>query len=207
MQGKELLEHCKRLKTIADTGILYSTNEYDQERYTELRAMSLELLSMIGGHRVEELNAAFLLVTDHPTAKVDVRGVVLSDDKRILLVRESIDGRWSLPGGWAEIGHSPMETVINECKEETGLDVQVEKLLAVFDKRKHPHTPQATYVYKMVFYCTATSHEIQKGFDVLDVQYFPIDNLPALSQNRILESQIKMVYEKIIKQAWEAYFD
>src|SRR5688572_25275046 len=154
MYNNELLEHFKRLKTIADTGLLYATNEYDLERYTELAEISLTLLSKVSDHSVERLKQAFPIVRDHPTAKVDVRGLVVSNNNKILLVRESSDNRWSLPGGWAEIGHSPEETVIKECKEETGIDVKVEKLLAVFDKKKHAHPPQASYVYKMVFYCT-----------------------------------------------------
>jgi ADP-ribose pyrophosphatase YjhB (NUDIX family) len=87
------------------------------------------------------------------------------------------------------------------------MDVKVEKLLAVFDKKKHAHPPQASYVYKMVFYCTAKSSTIKKGFDILDVQYFSIDHLPELSDSRILKSQIEMVYEKIMREDWAALFD
>ena len=202
-----MLEHFKRLKTISDTGLLYSNNEYDLERYKELAEISLTLLSKVSDHSIEQLKLAFPIVADHPTAKVDVRALIVSEDQKILLVRESSDEKWSLPGGWAEIGHSPSETVIKECKEETGIDVEVEKLLAVFDKKKHAHPPQASYVYKMVFHCTSMSTAITKGFDVLDVQYFSINNLPELSENRILKSQIEMVYDKVMRKDWQAWFD
>jgi len=207
MKGNELLEEIKRIKTIADIGLLYSTNEYDKERYGELEQISLRLLNKVSGYSIEDIKLSFPPVKNYPTAKVDIRAMILSADKKILLVQESSDGRWSLPGGWGEIGHSPKETVIKECKEETGLDVVAKKLLAVFDKRKHPHPPQPEYVYKMVFYCEATTSEINKGFDVLDVQYFSIDNLPELSESRNLKSQVEMVYDKIMNGDGEAYFD
>lgn len=146
-------------------------------------------------------------VKDYPTAKVDIRGILLSEDQKILLVRESIDGKWALPGGWGDIGYSPKETIIKEFKEETGLDIVPEKLLAIFDKKMHPHPPQPFYVYKIVFFCKLMSTEVVKGFDVLDVAYFDINNLPELSQDRILESQIRLLYTKIVTGDCNVYID
>jgi ADP-ribose pyrophosphatase YjhB (NUDIX family) len=207
MTGIELLDEIKRLKAIADIGLLYCKNEYDKERYLELQEISFTLLQKISGHPVEALQESFPVVSDYPTAKVDIRGLVLSSDKKILLAKESADGKWSLPGGWADIGYSPKETVIKEVKEETGLDVSPKALLAVFDKRFHAHPPQPFYVYKMVFYCELVSSEIKKGFDVLEVQYFDADNLPELSEDRILKSQIDLLYRKVIASDFQTYFD
>jgi len=207
MKNIELLEEIKKLKAIADVGLLYSKNDYDKERYTELQGISYRLLSSVSGQDIETLKLSFPAATDYPTAKVDIRGLVLSTDNKILLVKESLDGKWSLPGGWADIGCSPQETVIKEFKEETGLDVTAKALLAVFDKRLHAHPPQPFYVYKMVFYCEPTSFELAKGFDVLDVQYFAIDSLPALSEDRILKSQIELVYQKVMSSDFQAYVD
>jgi ADP-ribose pyrophosphatase YjhB (NUDIX family) len=111
------------------------------------------------------------------------------------------------PGGWADVGYSPKETVVKEFKEETGLDVIPKALLAVFDKRLHAHPPQPFYVYKMVFYCEPVSFTFSKGFDVLDVQYFAIDNLPELSADRILKSQIELVYKKVLDSDFQTYVD
>lgn len=207
MVHHELLEDIKRLKAIADIGLLYNNNEFDKERYTELAELSLRMLHSISGQNIEILKETFLPVKDYPTAKVDIRGMVLSEDKKILLVRESADGKWSLPGGWADVGQSPKEVIVKECKEETGLDVEAKALLAVFDKKLHPHPPQPFYVYKMVFYCQTVSNDFAKGFDMLDVQYFDINNLPPLSEDRILESQIQLVYNKIMSFDFAAYVD
>ena len=203
-----LLDQIKRLKALADTGLLYCTNDYDRERYTELHEISIDLMSQISGNTTGTLNAMFAPVTEYPTVKTDVRALVLSPDKKqVLLARETADGKWSLPGGWADVGQTPREVAIKEVKEETGIDVVPKALLAVFDKRMHPHPPQPFYVYKMVILCEAKSTQLTKGFDVLDAQYFGIDALPELSEDRILKSQIDLVYQKVITNDFEAYFD
>jgi ADP-ribose pyrophosphatase YjhB (NUDIX family) len=207
MDNVEFLNDIKRLRSLADIGLLYCRNEYDKERYLELQEISLRLLHQLTGSPFEDLKLVFPDVKDYPTAKVDIRGLVTSTDGKILLVKESLDGKWSLPGGWADVGNSPKETIIKEFEEETGLKVIPERLLAVFDKKMHPHPPQPFYVYKMVFYCKALTSEIIKGFDVLDVQYFPIEALPPLSEDRILETQLRLLANKIQAADWEVYVD
>lgn len=201
------LEEIKRLQALAETGLLYAQNDYDKERYEELYEISFRLLAIVSDHPVQDLKQQFPLAKEYPTAKVDIRALVLSADKKILLVKEMADRRWSLPGGWADVGWSPQEVVIKEVKEETGLDVNVRRLLAVFDKRKHPHPPQPFYVYKMVFWCEALSTGMKKGFDVLDVAWFAIDNLPGLSEDRILRSQIEFLFARLAQGEAECWFD
>jgi ADP-ribose pyrophosphatase YjhB (NUDIX family) len=195
--GNTFINKLTRIKAIADTGLLYAADEYNKERYTELREIYFELMEAISGHSVETLKINFPLLPEYPTAKVDVRGMLLSDDGKILLVQESSDNCWSLPGGWADVGYSPKEVVIKEFKEETGLDIIPQQLLAVFDKKMHPHPPQPFYTYKIAFQCSAVSTQINKGFDVLDVAWFDINNLPPLSEERILKSQVELLYKKI----------
>ncbi|AHM61708.1 mutator MutT protein [Flammeovirgaceae bacterium 311] len=202
-----MINDLKRLKTLADTGLLYATNEYDRDRYLELQDISYRLLSNISGNKPEELKASFTVVKEYPTPKVDVRGLVLGEDGKILMVRESADGKWALPGGWADIGYSPKEVIIKECREEAGIDVVPERLLAVFDKKMHPHPPEQYYIYKLAFLCKATSFELKKGFDVLDAGFFGIDQLPELSEDRNLKSQIELLYQKALSSDKEAYCD
>jgi len=202
-----LLDECKRLKAIADIGLLYATTDYDRERYAELRDISLSLLSKATGQTKDVLIEQFPLEKEYPTAKVDIRGLIIDNDFKILLVKESLDHKWSLPGGWADVGQSPKEVIIKECKEETGLDVAPQKLLAVFDKRMHPHPPQPFYVYKMIFYCKAITSQIVNGFDILDAGFFALEDLPPLSESRILKSQLDILLKKIKAADFEAYFD
>lgn len=207
MTNNELLNEIKKLKAIADVGLLYSNNEYDKERYSALQNISFKLLNIVSGKSIEGLKESFPSVKDYPTPKVDIRGLLLSPDKKILLIKESADDKWSLPCGWADIGETPKEVIVKEFKEETGLDVIPKALLAVFDKRMHAHPPQPFYVYKMIFYCEPVSMRINKGFDVLDAGYFDIEHLPELSEDRILKSQIELVYKKVIYGDFKCYFD
>lgn len=202
-----MLEAVKRMKVLAELGLLYHTNEYDHDRYQELQEISLRLLEFLSGHSQEALKAAMPLAQEYPTAKVDLRGLLLSEDNKILLVREGSDGRWALPGGWADVGFSPAENMVKEFKEETGLDVEPQRLLAVIDKKMHPHPTEQFYIYKLVFLCKALSGSLKKGFDVLDVAYFDINELPALSEDRNLKSQIELAYHKALSGDTEVYFD
>jgi len=207
MNNTPLLTLIAQLRSVADVGLLYAKNEYDIERYRELQQLSIHMLDNLTNWGAEEIKLNFPMPADYPTVKVDVRGMLLNAQNQILLARESADGRWSLPGGWADIGYSAKEVIIKEFKEETGLDIVPERLLAVFDKKMHPHPPQPFYVYKMVFYCKTVTTAINKGFDVLDVKYFDIDNLPELSEDRILKSQVELLYQKITNNDLTATVD
>jgi ADP-ribose pyrophosphatase YjhB (NUDIX family) len=208
---KEFLIHLQRLKNIADIGLLYAKDGYDTERYEEIRDMSLDMMSRLTDTPLHILSNFYTKETDYPTPKVDVRAFVLNGKKEVLLVREQADGLWSLPGGWADIGFTASEVVVKEVKEETGLDVEATQLLAIFDKKCHPHPPQAFYVYKIIFLCKNLNikdlYEFNKGFDVLDVGFFDVKKLPPISENRILASQIQMIFEHLENGKTEAIFD
>ncbi|RXK85823.1 NUDIX hydrolase [Filimonas effusa] len=197
----ELLNLVKRVKSIADIGLLYSKDPYDRDRYQELHEIALALTSQVVNTPLEEVKAFYGPVTDYPTPKVDIRGMLLNDKNEVLLARESADGKWSLPGGWGDIGLTPSEVIVKEFVEETGLDVSVNRLLAVFDKKMHPHPYQPYYVYKFVFLCELKGDlQFNKGFDMLDAAFFPIDQLPELSLDRILPSQVEVLHHNAINE-------
>jgi len=201
-------DQLKRLKALADTGLVYATDDYNRERFGQILEISIQLMAQTSGNSTEDLKAMFAPVIDYPTVKTDVRALVLSPDKKqVLMARESVDCKWTLPGGWADIGESPREAVIKETREETGLHVQPIALLAVFDKRMHPHPPQPYYIYKLVILCEAVSGELQSGFDMMSAAWFDVDNLPELSTDRILKSQVELVYNKAVNNDFIAYFD
>ena len=92
------------------------------------------------GLDMDKLVGVFASEKGYQTPKVDVRGVVFRGDK-ILMVRETIDGRWSVPGGWADVGLTPFEVAVKGSLEESGLEVVPVRLLAVLDKKCHNHPP------------------------------------------------------------------
>lgn len=203
-----LLNLAKRIKSIADTGLVYNTNDYDRERYAELLEISHEMAGLLIDQPIEVVKNFYAPNTDYPTPKVDIRGLALNKAGEILLVKERADGKWTLPGGWADIGLSPSEVIQKEFREETGLAIKATRLLAVFDKKCHPHPAQAFYVYKLALLCEITGPiQFQKAFDILDVAFFPVEQLPELSEDRILHSQIELLYKKITDPNPVAYFD
>ena len=207
MDSKEQLNLIKRIKAISETGLVYAQDLYDRERYEELKQISLEMMSNIGNTSMEVLQEFFMPQDDYPTPKVDVRAFVLNEKDEILMAKESIDKKWTIPGGWADIGSTPSEIAIKEVEEETGLKVEVVKLLAVYDKQVHPHPPEPYYIYKLNFFCKLVGGELKPGFDMLGADFFPLDNLPELSAERILESQLKHLFKLAKSTTPEVYFD
>lgn len=144
----------QRLQALAQAGLAYSTNPYDLERYGEIRSISVQLLQELTDEPLEKIIRVFASENGYQTPKVDIRAVLFRDGPEILLVKEKIDGgRWTLPGGWADVGCTPFEVAAKEALEETGLIVRPVRLLALLDKRKHPHPPQPWYVYKAFIRC------------------------------------------------------
>jgi ADP-ribose pyrophosphatase YjhB (NUDIX family) len=203
----DFLNNIKRLKALADIGLLYAKNDYDRERYDMVHDISLSLLAGITDKPLPIIQGFYSEIQDYPTPKVDIRSLVLNEKSEILMVQEQVDGCWALPGGWADIGATPAEVAAKEVLEEAGLKVEVKQLLAIFDKRCYPHPPEPYYVYKMVFGCQYTEGVLAKGFDILDARFFSIHQLPPLSEPRILASQIQLVFDKWVIGDLKTHFD
>ena len=202
------LDKIKRLMALAETGIVYAANDFELERCQEQREICLELISKMTHKSLDKLHDFYMPPMQYPTPKVDVRAFVLNEKGQLLMARESMDGKWSIPGGWTDIGFSPKEVVEKEVFEETGLTVKTKRLMAVWDKKCHPHPPAAYHIYKMVFWCEAEDYSsLNKGFDILDVNYFDPNNLPELSENRIVASQIKALYKYVKEGRVDTLFD
>ena len=133
------LTWAKRLQSIAQAGITYSKDKYDIERFQEIRDISSEILSNYTDLSNEKVKDLFCNETGYQTPKVDVRCAIFINDK-ILLVKENLDNKWSLPGGWAEVNLSIKENAIKESFEEAGINVKPKKLIALLDKSKHSNT-------------------------------------------------------------------
>jgi ADP-ribose pyrophosphatase YjhB (NUDIX family) len=203
------LNDIKRIKSIAEIGLLYAKDNYDRERYHELNDISLSMMARLTDTPLSILTNFHVEGRDYPTPKVDIRAFIVNKKDEILLARESVDGCWSLPGGWADIGLTPREVAVKEVFEETGLHVETQQLMAIFDKKCHPHPPQAFYVYKIVFLCTLKNptQAFNKGFDILDVGYFNVHKLPPLSTHRILDSQIFLLFNQWKNKVLMPYCD
>lgn len=194
-----LLEDLKRIKALVDTGLVYANSPYDEERYAELKEIYERMLSQVTQQPVEYVREFFNNQEDYPTPKVDVRAFIQNEQGEVLMAKEAVDGKWTIPGGWADVGYTASEVAVKEVKEETGLNVEVKRLLAVYDKKVHPHPPQPFYVYKIVFHCKVLDGEIAAAHDILDVNYFDLNQLPEISEDRILASQLHQL-AKLVRE-------
>ena len=188
------LDMAKRMQALAQSGLEYSDNKYDRDRYQQMRQLSLEIMHDFTELKMDKLVGIFASEQGYQTPKVDVRGVVFRGNQ-ILMVRETIDGNWSLPGGWADVGLTPSEVAIKEVWEESGLVVVPERMLAVLDKNKHNHPPDMFHIYKIFILCRETGGELKGGMETSETGFFGPDKFPPLSVPRITTEQISLMYE------------
>jgi ADP-ribose pyrophosphatase YjhB (NUDIX family) len=180
---KEILKITRRLQAIAQAGIHYSDNAFDLQRYEELRELSVQMAAQISDAGPDKIRNLFTGDTGFQTPKVDIRAVVLKD-KRILLVRERSDNRWSMPGGFADINYSPAEVAVKEVAEEAGLEVKVNRLLAVVDTDRHNFPPLEFHYYKLIILCDLIGGELRGSDETEEARFFDPDDLPELSEKR-----------------------
>jgi len=153
-----------------------------------------------------KLNGIFGGENGYHTPNVDLRGVLFREYK-ILMVKETIDGKWSIPGGWADVGLTPSETVRKEVFEESGLIVTPVKLLAVLDKKCHNHPPDMYHIYKIFILCKENGGSLKGGMETSETGFFGLNELPPLSEPRITEEQIKMMFAFKEHERKAALFD
>lgn len=199
-----ILQWVSQLQAISQNGLTYSKNEFDIERYHQLEQVSKEMAAYFSDKDTHTVEQLFSIDTGYATPKLDVRAFILKD-KKLLLVKERSDNLWTLPGGWVDVNESPSESVIREVREETGFDVKVTRLLALWDKLKHDHPPQWPHTYKIFFLCEIISGEKKANLEISEIDFFKIDKLPDLSIHRVTQSQITRLYGLSLSPAATAY--
>ncbi len=203
----EWLGWAKRLQAIAQIGLTYCKNHYDLERYEALKVIAAEMMAGGSGTSIQKVLDLFREQSGYATPKVDVRGVVFNGDK-VLLVKELEDGGWTLPGGWADVCESPREAVCREIREESGYETQPIRLLAVYDRSKHPHIPPYPFhIYKIFIQCEITGGEPCSSMETGGVDFYAEEEMPELSLSRTTPEQIKRLFEMMRHPEWPTEFD
>lgn len=196
MNEPDWLAWAREIQAIAQTGLAFCDKGYDHERYLALRDLAARMVTTRGGGDPSYLAQLFGAETGYATPKVDVRGAAFRDG-RILLVREAADGgRWTLPGGWADVNLTPAENVVKEVREESGFEVRVRKLAAVWDRTRQGHTPQLFHAYKLFFICEIVGGMAAASSETSEVGFFGQHRIPPdLSVSRTLPQQIARMFE------------
>ena len=199
------LQWAVELQSLAQAGLTYTKDVFDQERFERIREISAEMLSHKSGIPLERVKGLFCNETGYQTPKLDTRAAIFDGD-RILLVQER-DGRWSLPGGWVDVNLSVRENTVKEVKEEAGLDVTADRILAVQDRAKHNLPVYAYGVCKIFVLCTVIGGQFKKNSETKGFSYFREGELPALSAEKNNEEQIQMCFRAYRDKNWQVLFD
>ena len=190
METKETTKTIQRLLSITETGLAFSRDEFDRERYLELRQLLGHLLadwSDLDGKELTEL----LRPTDfYATPLIDVRAVLVRDGK-VCLVKGKNENTWALPGGFCEVGLSPKENIVKEVQEETGFNVSVSRLLAIFDTNKFQF--QSKQYAKLVFECQIEDGDFQPNTEIEELAFL----ISNLYQNYLLSG--------LQKSSWKSF--
>ncbi|HEM3177073.1 TPA: NUDIX hydrolase [Streptococcus suis] len=194
-----------RLQAIAQTGLAYGKDVYDIERFEEVRQIAAEILVEPSGQPLEVVKELFCNESGYQTPKLDTRAAIFQDNK-ILLVQEN-DGLWALPGGWCDVDQSVKDNVIKEVKEEAGLEVEAERVVAILDKHKNNPAKSAHRVTKVFILCKVIGGEFQPNLETIGSAYFELNDLPQLSLGKNTPEQIALCFEASHAKHWETRFD
>lgn len=203
--NEKWLQWAVELQSIAQAGLYYGKDQYDIERFQRIREIAAEIVSSRTDLPTAKVTDLFCNEIGYQTPKLDSRAAIFQDG-RILLVKEN-NGTWSLPGGWVDVDLSVKENTIKEVKEEAGLDVTADRVIAVQDREKHNLPVYAYKICKIFILCTVIGGEFHQNSETLESRYFGIDELPLLAEEKNNEEQIRMCFEAYRSEHWETVFD
>ena len=203
MKTSNFVKYLQRMIAITDTGLTFTKDPFDRERYEDLRSLLSEMLNQGLDIDSEEVAEVMKPTSAYATPLMDVRAWIVEDEK-ICLVRGQGEDSWALPGGFGEVGYSPTENILKEIEEETGFEAKVERLLAVFDTNRFQL--QSKQYAKFVFECKLLAGQFQENQEIADLQFFAIDQLPNLSEKRITKEQIEILWQ-VYQGQREQYLD
>ncbi|MDG8860488.1 NUDIX hydrolase [Streptococcus pneumoniae] len=203
MKTSDFVKYLQRMIAITDTGLTFTKDPFDRERYEDLRSLLSEMLNQALDLDAEEVAEVLKPTSAYATPLMDVRAWIVEDEK-ICLVRGQGENDWALPGGFGEVGYSPTENILKEIEEETGFKAKVERLLAVFDT--NCFQLQSKQYTKFVFECKLLDGQFQENQEIADLRFFAIDQLPELSEKRITKEQIEILWQ-VYQGQREQYLD
>jgi ADP-ribose pyrophosphatase YjhB (NUDIX family) len=201
-----VLDLSRRLLALSQTGLHFTAEEYDRERYREIGDIATRLLELQSNVAAQAVRQAWFVEDGYATPKVDVRGAIFRDN-RVLLVRERVDGKWTVPGGWADVNDAPSSAILKEIEQESGFTARVLKLAAIYDRNKRNHPAYLFHSWKLFFVCEITGGEARTSYETTAVEFFPLDALPELSTGRSNAEQIRRMHQHHLDPTLPTEFD
>src|SRR3954447_14925047 len=190
------LARVRALQAIAQEGLTYARNPFDTARYARLKEVTADIAGALDAEGTPgQLRLAVEQADGYLTPKLDVRAAVFDDDGRVLLVRELRDRRWSLPGGWADVGEGIAAGAVREVREESGYVVEYERLFGVYDRERWGHPPMSFYTLKAVVGCRVVGGEATTSSETDGVEWFDRVAVPELSVGRTSARLLERAFE------------
>ena len=199
------LDWAIELQALAQAGLTYGKDVYDRERYTRIREIAAEMIAHKAQIPLDTVKNLFCNETGYQTPKLDTRAAIIENGK-ILLVREN-NGKWSLPGGWVDVHLSVRENAVKEVKEEAGLDVSADRIIAVQDRDKHNLPRYAYGICKVFVLCSILGGVFAENSETTASGWFSLEQLPELSEDKNTREQIAMCFEAAADPHWQTRFD
>jgi ADP-ribose pyrophosphatase YjhB (NUDIX family) len=201
------LEWAREIQQLSQTGLAFAVTEYEKLRYRRLTEISTEMIVHHTQLEKEEIEEVLMKQPGYATPKIDVRAVVINDKGKILLVKEVMDKKWAMPGGWADVGDIPSEVAIRETKEESGYDVKPKKVIGVFDANRSGRPLEFFHAFKIIFLCDLIGGEAATSEETEDVAFFSFDEIPPLSLNRTNMKHINELKKHLKDDKYATFFD
>jgi ADP-ribose pyrophosphatase YjhB (NUDIX family) len=194
---RELVRWSEALAGIARTGLGFSENLYERERFEEVlhvaADMKVAVNQVLGStlsseetlevereqdHFVQEwLESVGVGVPGYVTPKVAIGAIVGNDAGELLLVQRADSKVWLYPTGWADVGYSPAEVAVKEVLEETGIEAEARRVVAVIDGQRMGFSRFGMYM--LLFHLQAVGGELRcHPLECADVGWFGRDALP-----------------------------
>lgn len=205
-QNPQWLDWAQKLSALAQSGLAYSHNPFEVERYQAIRKIAAEMLSVEGKIPLDSVQDLLDGEKGYATPKLDIRGVVFKDS-RILMVKELADGGWTLPGGFVDVGEPPSRAVEREVYEESGYQVKAEKLLAVYDRNLHGHTPYIFHLYKLFIRCDLVGGVAADSIETAGAEFFTEESHPPLSLARFTDDELHRMFHHLYHPDLPTDFD
>lgn len=202
---EQLLDWAIELQALAQAGITYTKDPFDKERFDRIRSIATEILAVQSPIPITQLRKLFAEEVGYPTPKLDTRTAVFKENK-ILLVQEKNE-LWSLPGGWVDFDQSIKENAVKETLEETGLNVEPLKIIAIQDRNKHNSPRYAFSVCKVFVECQLLGGNFKENIETIQIDWFNLEHLPPLAEEKVNYDQIELCFTAYKNNDWQVPFD
>lgn len=189
------LEFIDQIRAIAQTGLHYTKDEYDRERYDKLLCLVSAAYSEITDMPIQIIIDRLRKDIGYATCKIGVQGALFDENGRILLEKRSDDGLWGLPSGWVDVGETPEITVEKEFIEETSLKVKAKNFLGYFCRKAGDFGDIHSSVL-LLFYCQYESGQIVLSHECEDAGYFYIKDVYDWHKDHRVQAELAYLHWK-----------